>query len=115
LNNWGSAGRATVQFPASTQSVVDIVSGARIPLRRAFPIGTRTTGGLNLFVAKYSSCTHRYIQLLSPVLEAALRLHMSKSGCIIVSALKVLLSPGPFSRGVQVRCSAVVNHPQIDI
>jgi hypothetical protein len=52
LNNWGAAGRATVQFPASTQSVVDIVSGARIPLRRAFPIGTRTMGSLNLICCK---------------------------------------------------------------
>ena len=34
LNNWGAAGRATVRFPASTRSVLDILSGAHIPLRR---------------------------------------------------------------------------------
>jgi len=32
------------------------------------PIGIiEQPGSLNRFVAKYSSCTHRYIQLLSPV------------------------------------------------
>jgi hypothetical protein len=70
-------------------------------------------------VAKYSSCTRRYIQLHSPVLEAprspAPPLHMSRSRSIILPALKLLLSLGPFSCGVQVRCSAVLNHPQIDI
>jgi hypothetical protein len=35
LNNWGVAGRATVQFPAGTQSVLEILSGAIVPLRRA--------------------------------------------------------------------------------
>ena len=34
LNNWGAAGRATVQFPAATQAVVDIVSGAPATLRQ---------------------------------------------------------------------------------
>ena len=42
-------------------------------------------------------------------------LHMSRSRSIILPALKVLLSLGPFRCGVQVRCSAVLNHPQIDI
>jgi beta-galactosidase len=35
LNNWGAAARVTVQFPAATQSVVEILSGAVVPLRRA--------------------------------------------------------------------------------
>jgi len=35
LNNWGAAGRAIVQFPAETRSVIEILSGANIPLRRA--------------------------------------------------------------------------------
>jgi beta-galactosidase len=35
LNNWGAASRATVQFPAGTQSAVEILSGVSIPLRRA--------------------------------------------------------------------------------
>jgi beta-galactosidase len=35
LNNWGSASRATIQFPAETQTVVEILSGASVPLRRA--------------------------------------------------------------------------------
>ena len=38
-------------------------------------------------------------------------LHMSRNRRIIISALEVFLSLGPFSCGVQVRCSAVVNHP----
>jgi beta-galactosidase len=32
LNNWGEAARATVQFPASVTSVVEILSGETIPL-----------------------------------------------------------------------------------
>jgi hypothetical protein len=35
LNNWGAAGRATVQFPDGAQSVMELLSGASIPLRRA--------------------------------------------------------------------------------
>jgi beta-galactosidase len=34
LNNWGAAGRATVQFPAETESVVEILTGASVPVRR---------------------------------------------------------------------------------
>jgi hypothetical protein len=34
LNNWGAAGRATVRFPAGTQSVVEILSGAAVPIGR---------------------------------------------------------------------------------
>jgi beta-galactosidase len=34
LNNWGAAARATVQFPAGTQSVVEVLSGANVPVRR---------------------------------------------------------------------------------
>jgi len=30
LNNWGAAGRATVQFPRATRTVVEILSGASI-------------------------------------------------------------------------------------
>ncbi len=37
-----------------------------------------------------------------------------KSRYIILSTLEVL-SLGPFSRGVRVRCSAVVNHPPDDL
>jgi hypothetical protein len=37
----------------------------------------------------------------APVGEASLRLHMSKSRHILVSALKVLLSFGPFICGAQ--------------
>jgi hypothetical protein len=40
---------------------------------------------------------------------------MSRRRHIILAALKVLLSLGPFSCGVQVRCSVVLNHPQIEI
>src|ERR1035441_137538 len=49
--------------------------------------------------------------VLRPVLEPLLRLHPSKSRYIIASALKVLLSLGPFSCGAPVRCSAVVPSP----
>ena len=35
LNNWGGAGRATVQFPRSAESVVEILSGERVAVRRA--------------------------------------------------------------------------------
>lgn len=54
-------------------------------------------------------------QIPCPAWGVLLRLHTSRSGYIITSALKVLLSIGPFSCGGQVRCLAVVSHPQIDI
>jgi len=34
LNNWGPATRATVHFPASTETVVDITTSAHVPFRR---------------------------------------------------------------------------------
>jgi len=48
-------------------------------------------------------------------LEASLPLCPSMNRHIIVSELKVSLSFGLFCCGVQVRCSAAVNHPLIDI
>ncbi len=34
IGNWGKAARARVQFPPGTKSVVEILSGAQVPLRR---------------------------------------------------------------------------------
>ena len=44
LSNWGKAARATVQFPAATQSVVEILSGALIPLRRKGGVEVKSGG-----------------------------------------------------------------------
>ncbi len=45
LNNWGSATRAKVHFPASAQSAVEILTGSEVPLRRS---GTAAEADLEL-------------------------------------------------------------------
>ncbi len=58
-----------------------------------------------------TDCTNRNIQLLSVVFSP---LTSVKDSLIIPSETKVLLSLGLFSCGIQVRCSAAVNHPSDD-
>jgi hypothetical protein len=89
---------------------------AELPKRRCSQFGTRTMGSLNPICGKIQrSYSPAHFNFSARFWEPRSPLHMSKSRRMIISALKVLLSLGPFSCACKSAVLRSWTTPQTDL